>query len=160
MLRYTLRRALMALLVAFTVSVATFLLLHLATDPAQAIAGPDADAQVIQQIRVQYGFDRPIAVQYADWLGGVVRGNLGSSYFWRRDVSDLLATAAPVTIALALSRLLITLLIAIPLGIVAAMRPNSFADRMALSLAVTAQAVPSFWLGLLLIGLFGVTFPI
>jgi peptide/nickel transport system permease protein len=160
MLRYTLRRAFMALLVAFTVSVATFLLLNLATDPAQAIAGPDADAQTVKQIRVQYGLDRPVAVQYVHWLGGVVRGNLGSSYFWRRDVSDLLATAAPVTIALALSAMLITILIAIPLGIVAAMRPNSLADRVALSLAVTAQAVPSFWLGLLLIVLFGVTFPI
>ena len=160
MLRYTLRRALLALLVAFTVSVATFLLLHTATDPAQAIAGADADAAAVQQVRVQYGFDRPLAVQYAAWLRGVVRGELGESYIWHRQVSELLAAHAPVTIALALSAMLITVVIAIPLGIVAAMRPNTIVDRIALTLAVTAQAVPSFWLGLMLIVLFGVMFPV
>jgi len=160
MLRYTLRRALLALLVAFTVSVATFLLLHTATDPAQAIAGADADAAAVQQVRVQYGFDRPLAVQYASWLRGVVRGELGESYIWHRQVSELLAAHAPVTIALALSAMLITVVIAIPLGIVAAMRPNTIIDRIALTLAVTAQAVPSFWLGLMLIVLFGVMFPV
>jgi len=160
MLRYTLRRALLALLVAFTVSVATFLLLHTATDPAQAIAGADADAAAVQQVRVQYGFDRPLAVQYAAWLRGVVRGELGESYIWHRQVSELLAAHAPVTIALALSAMLITVVIAIPLGIVAAMRPNTIIDRIALTLAVTAQAVPSFWLGLMLIVLFGVMFPV
>ena len=160
MLRYTLRRALLALLVAFTVSVATFLLLHTATDPAQAIAGADADAAAVQQVRVQYGFDRPLAVQYASWLRGVVRGELGESYIWHRQVSELLAAHAPVTIALALSAMLITVVIAIPLGIVAAMRPNTIVDRIALTLAVTAQAVPSFWLGLMLIVLFGVMFPV
>jgi len=158
MLRYTLRRALLALLVAFTVSVATFLLLHTATDPAQAIAGPDADAATVQQVRVQHGFDRPLAVQYAAWLRGVVRGELGESYIWHRQVSELLAAHAPVTIALALSAMLITVVIAIPLGIVAAMRPNTIIDRIALTLAVTAQAVPSFWLGLMLIVLFSVYF--
>jgi peptide/nickel transport system permease protein len=160
MLRFTLRRALMALLVAFTVSVATFALLHLATDPAQAIAGPDADAKTVQQIRVQYGFDRPLVVQYADWLHGVARGELGVSHLRHIKVSELLASHAPVTIALALSAMLITVIIALPLGIIAAMRPNSAVDRFALSLAVTAQAVPTFWLGLMLIVLFGVVFPI
>src|SRR5262245_36426547 len=160
MLRYTLQRAFMALLVAFTVSIATFILLHTATDPAQALAGPDADAQLVQQIRVQYGLDRLLAVQYADWLGGVIRGHPGVSYQYRNAVSALLASRAPVTIALALSAMMITILVAIPLGIIAAMRPNSLADRIALSLAVAAQAIPSFWLGLLLIVLFGVVFPI
>src|SRR5436190_19220349 len=116
MLRFTLRRALMALLVAFTVSVATFALLHLATDPAQAIAGPDADAKTVQQIRVQYGFDRPLVVQYADWLQGVVRGELGVSHLRHQKVGELLASHAPITIALALSAMLITIIIALPLG--------------------------------------------
>jgi peptide/nickel transport system permease protein len=160
MLRYTLRRALLAVMVAFTVSVVTFLLLHLATDPAQAIAGPDADSKTVQQIRVEYGFDRPLVIQYGDWLGGVLRGRLGVSHRWHRDVSDLLASHAPVTLGLALSAMLITVLIAIPLGIVAAMRPNTAVDRIALSLAVAAQAVPSFWLGLLLIVVFAIAFPI
>jgi peptide/nickel transport system permease protein len=160
MLRYTFRRAVLALLVAFTVSVATFLLLHLATDPAQAIAGPDADSTTVQQIRVQYGFDRPLVVQYGDWLGGILGGRLGVSHLWHREVSDLLAAHAPVTIILALSAMLITVLVAIPLGVVAAMRPNTLVDRIALSLAVAAQAIPTFWLGLLLIVLFAIVFPV
>jgi peptide/nickel transport system permease protein len=90
----------------------------------------------------------------------VVRGELGESYIWHRQVSELLAAHAPVTIALALSAMLITVVIAIPLGIVAAMRPNTIIDRIALTLAVTAQAVPSFWLGLMFIVLFGVMFPV
>jgi peptide/nickel transport system permease protein len=159
-LSYALRRAILALLVAFTASVATFFLLHSATDPAHAIAGPDADAQVVQQIRAQYGFDRPVAVQYADWLGSVLRGDLGTSHLWHRQVSELIAAHAPVTIALALSALLITIAIAVPLGIVGALRPNTLADRVALALAVAAQAVPSFWLGLMLIVLFALALPL
>jgi peptide/nickel transport system permease protein len=159
-LRYALRRAVLALLVAFTASVATFFLLHAATDPAHAIAGPDADAQVVQQIRAQYGFDRPVAVQYADWLGSVLRGDLGESHLWHRQVSELIAVHAPVTIALALCAMLITIAIALPLGVVSALKPNSLTDRIALALAVAAQAVPSFWLGLMLIVLLALALPI
>jgi peptide/nickel transport system permease protein len=99
-------------------------------------------------------------VQYADWLGSVLRGDLGTSHLWHRRVSELIAAHAPVTIALALSALLITIAIAVPLGIVGALRPNTLADRVALALAVAAQAVPSFWLGLMLIVLFALALPL
>jgi peptide/nickel transport system permease protein len=160
MLRYALRRGWMALLVAVTVSILTFFLIDAAGDPAEAIAGADAPRETIEQIRVQYGFDRPWPVRYAEWLGGVVRGDFGQSFLRRQPVLELIATHAPVTIKLAFSALLITILIALPLGVLAALKPNSFADRAALSLAVAAQALPSFWLGLVLIVLLAVTFPI
>ena len=160
MLRYVLNRGLMAVLVAITVSIATFFLLDAAGDPAEAIAGPDASQETIEQIRHQYGFDRPWPVRYGEWALGVARGELGTSFLRRQPVADLIASHAPVTIKLAFSALLVTILIAIPLGVVAAMRPNSAIDRAALSLAVAAQALPSFWLGLVLIVLFAVTFPI
>jgi peptide/nickel transport system permease protein len=160
MLRYALRRGLMAVLVAITVSVATFFLLDAAGDPAEAIAGPDAPRETIEQIRAQYGFDRPWLVRYGEWIAGVARGELGTSFLRRQPVASLIASHAPVTIKLAFSALFVTILIAIPLGVVAALRPNSAVDRMALSLAVAAQALPSFWLGLVLIVLFAVTFPI
>lgn len=160
MLRYTLGRGFIGILVAFTVSLVTFFLLNYATDPAAAAAGPDAEQAVIQQIREQYGYDRPIVVQYADWLGGVVRGDLGKSIYWRKPVGELILAYAPVTLKLALSALLITIVVALPLGIAAAMRPNSLVDRTALFLAVAAQAVPTFWLGLVLIVLFAVIYPI
>jgi peptide/nickel transport system permease protein len=158
MLRFTLRRLLMALLVAVTVSVATFVLLDLGTDAASAIAGPDAPQEVVEQIRKQYGLDRPITVRYVEWLGGVLRGDLGQSYLRRQPVASLILSHAPVTLILSLSALAVTILLAVPLGIVAALRPNSLIDRFALSFAVAAQAVPSFWLGLVLIVVFAVTF--
>src|SRR5262245_13754991 len=160
MLRYTLKRAFMALAVTLTVSVATFFLLDAAGDPAEAIAGPDAPRETIAQIRKQYGFDRPWPVRYAEWAAGVARGDLGQSFLRRQPVLELIATHAPVTIKLAFSALLVTVLIAVPLGVMAALRPNSAVDRLALGAAVAAQALPSFWLGLVLIVLFAVTFPI
>jgi len=160
MLRYTIKRVCMALLVAITVSVATFFLLDAAGDPAEAIAGPDAPRETIEQIRVQHGFDRPWPVRYGEWALGVARGELGTSFLRRQPVGSLIASHAPVTIKLAFSALAVTILLAIPLGVVAALRPNSAIDRLALSLAVAAQALPSFWLGLVLIVVFAVAFPI
>lgn len=160
MLRFVVRRGVLALSVAFTVSVIAFVLLHVATDPAEAIAGEVEDAELIEQIRQQYGLDRPLVVQYADWVGGLFQGNFGESFYWRQPVGHLILSHAPVTIRLALSSLLVTIIVAVPLGMAAAMRPNSIVDRFALSLAVAAQAVPNFWLGLLCIILFAVMLPI
>ncbi|MCC4284170.1 ABC transporter permease [Marinobacter salarius] len=160
MLNYVLRRGLMALLVALTVSFGTFALFHFATDPAQTIAGEDAPQEMVDEIREQYGFDRPVLVQYGDWLGGVLQGDFGRSYFWKQQVVELIQEHAKVTILLALSALMVTVVIALPLGISAALKPNSWVDRLALSTAVSAQAIPNFWLGLMFIILFAVTFPI
>ncbi|WP_159587230.1 ABC transporter permease [Chelativorans xinjiangense] len=160
MLRYIAMRGLLAVLVAFTVSLATFFLLNVATDPAQAIAGEDAPPEVVESIRTRYGLDRPLPVRYADWLGGVVTGDFGESYYWHKPVAALVADRADKTITLALSALAVTILIAIPLGALAALNPNSWIDRFALGVAVSAQAVPNFWLGLIVIILFAVTIPI
>ncbi|QYO78886.1 ABC transporter permease [Devosia salina] len=160
MFRYIVQRGALALAVALVVSFATFMLLNFATDPASAIAGEDATPEVVERIRLAYGLDRPVLVRYFDWLGGVAQGDFGESYYWNKAVSQLVLERAPVTIALALSSLLVTILIAIPLGAVAALNPNSWADRFALTFAVSAQAMPNFWLGLLLIILFGVMVPI
>lgn len=160
MLKYILQRAALALAVALVVSLATFLLLNSAADPAAAIAGEEATPEVIQQIREAHGFDRPVMVRYLDWLGGIARGDFGDSYYWNKPVGTVVLERAPTTIALALSALAVTIVIAIPLGAIAALKPNSWADRFALSFAVSAQAIPNFWLGLMLIILFGVMFPI
>ncbi len=156
MLKYTLKRVILAILVALTVSIATFTLLNFATDPAEAIAGEDADPEVVQQIRERYGLDRPLPVQYAHWIGGLLRGDFGESYHWKQPVAALIAKHAPVTIKLALLSVAVTILIALPLGILAALRPNTVLDRIALSTAVAAQAIPNFWLGLMCIILFSV----
>ena len=160
MLRYILQRGALALAVALVVSFATFMLLNFATDPASAIAGEDATPEVVERIRLAYGLDRPVMVRYFDWLGGVAQGDFGESYYWNKGVGELVLERAPVTITLALSALMVTIVIAIPLGAIAALNPNSWADRFALTFAVSAQAMPNFWLGLLLIILFGVMIPI
>jgi len=150
----------MALLVALTVSVAAFILLNVAVDPAQAIAGEDADLLLVEQIREQYGFDRPIFVQYFDWLTRLLRGDFGESYYWNKPVGELILSHAPVTLQLALMAILVTIIISIPLGTLAALKQNSLLDRIALSIAVSAQAIPNFWLGLMMIILFSVTWQI
>lgn len=160
MLKYVLQRGALALAVAFTVSLAAFLLLNIATDAAYAIAGEEADPDVIERIRVQYGLDRPLAVRYVEWLGGVVRGDFGDSYYWRKPVASLVAERVGTTLKLALSALSVTIIIAIPLGALAALNRNTWVDRAALAVAVAAQAVPNFWLGLIMIILFAVTVPL
>jgi peptide/nickel transport system permease protein len=160
MLRYLLRRGFMALLVALTVSVAAFVLLNVAVDPAMAIAGEDADLLLVEQIREQYGFDRPIYVQYFEWLTRLFHGDFGESYYWNKPVGELILSHAPVTLQLALMAIFVTVVISIPLGTLAALKQNSLIDRIALSTAVSAQAIPNFWLGLMMIILFSVTWQI
>ena len=160
MIKFIAGRLLVSLAVAFTISFVTFFLLNIFTDPAQAVAGEDALFEEIEQVRKQYGFDRPIIVRYYEWLGGIFRGDFGESYYWKKPVGTLLLDRAPQTITLALMSVGVTILVAIPLGIFAALNPNSIIDRFALTVAVSAQAVPNFWLGLVLIIIFAVNFPI
>ncbi len=150
----------MALLVALTVSVAAFVLLNVAVDPAMAMAGEDADLLLVEQIREQYGFDRPIYVQYFEWLTRLFHGDFGESYYWNKPVGELILSHAPVTLQLALMAIFVTVVISIPLGTLAALKQNSLIDRIALSTAVSAQAIPNFWLGLMMIILFSVTWQI
>ena len=146
--------------VALTLSFITFCLLNVAIDPAQAVAGEEAEALEIEQVRQQYGFDRPILIRYFEWFKAVLTGDLGISYYWNKPVGSLLLERAPETITLALMSVMVTIFIAIPLGICAAINPNSVIDRMCLGVAVSFQAIPNFWLGLVMIIIFSVTFPI
>ena len=160
MFNYFLKRGFMALLVALTVSIVAFVLLNVAVDPAHAIAGEDADLLLVQQIRAQYGFDRPIIVQYLDWLSRLLQGDFGVSYYWNKPVGELILSHAPVTLQLASMALFVTIIISLPLGIIAALKQNSWIDRFALSVAVSCQALPVFWFGLVLIIIFSVTWQI
>jgi peptide/nickel transport system permease protein len=156
MLAFTVKRLGVALLVALTVSLITFSMIYVSGDPAIAIAGEGARAQDIDAIRKFYGFDRPIIVQYVDWLAGALRGDFGRSYTLRQPVADVIFDRLPVTMALGASAIAFALLLAIPLGVLAAVRPNSIFDRFALTVAVVGQAMPSFWFALTLILWLGV----
>ncbi len=156
MLAYFVKRCLVALLVAITVSIISFALLHLSGDLAQALAGPAATAADVEQVRKSYGLDRPLHRQYLHWASRALHGDFGESFFTRESVATLIAERLPVTTRLGLTALCIALVLSIPLGIIAAIRPNSWIDRLALILSVFGQAMPSFWFGLLLMILFGI----
>lgn len=156
MLIFTLKRLGLAVLVTLTVSLLSFSLLFMSGDPASAIAGENANATDIEAIRVLYGFDRPFMVQYVDWLSGAVTGDFGQSYYFKLPVSTLIADRLSTTMLLGVCGISFALLTAIPLGVLAAMRPNSLIDRGALFLSVMGQAMPSFWFGLVLIVIFSI----
>ena len=146
----------MLALVALTVSFIGFGLLRLSGDLAAVLAGETASAAEVARVAHQYGLDQPLYIQYLDWAGKALRGDLGSSLFTHEPVIELIMTRIGVTIKLAFSALAFSILIAVPLGVLAAMHKNSWIDRGVLTLSVVGQAIPSFWLGLLLIYLFGV----
>jgi peptide/nickel transport system permease protein len=156
MLIYTLKRLGVAVLVMFTVSLISFMLTRVSGDPAIALAGEGASDEEIEFVRKQYGFDRPLIVQYVEWIGRALRGDLGESPYLNQPVSKMIRDRIGVTMTLGVCALLFAIILAIPLGILAAIRPNTWIDRIALTLSVLGQAMPSFWFGLIMIIFFGV----
>ncbi len=156
MLSYTLKRLGVALLVLCVVSILTFTFTNVAVDPAHAIAGEGASDSDIEAVRKAYGFDRPLHVQYVEWLGNWLSGDMGTSIRQRRPVTTMLAERFPTTMALGAFSLCLALAIGVPLGVAAAMRPNSWIDRSALTIAVLGMATPTFWFALMLMLVFGV----
>jgi peptide/nickel transport system permease protein len=155
MLAYALKRTLVAVLVAITVSVISFSLLRLSGDLAQALAGPSATAADVAAVRKAYGLDQPLWAQYFAWAASALRGDFGSSFFFKEPVAAMIVVRLPVTMTLGLCALLFALVTAIPLGVLAALRPNSWVDRLALTISVFGQALPSFWFALMLMIFFG-----
>jgi peptide/nickel transport system permease protein len=142
--------------VLFIASVAVWLLVYLIPgDPALALLGPDVTPEQLARARTRMGLDRPWPVQYALWLGRVVTGDLGVSYLNGLPVSTMLAQRIPVTLQLTVASLVVAVLIAAPLGILGAARPRSWLGRLAAGYNALAMAVPTFWLGILLVLLFG-----
>ncbi len=151
MRRFILRRVILGVLVCITVLVISFALTRVAGDPALAVAGPQATAQDVAAIRTAYGLDRPLPEQFLAWVGAVARGDLGRSYLFREPVANLIRARLPVTLTLGLVGLGFALLIALPLGVVAALNEGTVVDRLVMLVALLGQAMPSFWLALLLI---------
>lgn len=156
MLPFLLKRLGVALLVAVTVSLITFSMIFMSGDPALAIAGEGARQEDIENVRRYYGFDRPVAMQYLEWLKNAAMGDLGRSFNLRKPVSEVIFQRLPTTMLLGALAIGFALALAIPLGVLAAVRPNSWFDRLALTIAVVGQAMPSFWFALTLILWFGV----
>ncbi|WEJ31528.1 ABC transporter permease [Devosia sp. SD17-2] len=139
-------------------SVIIFLLQRLLPgDPAIALAGEEAGAELIEQIRQQYGLDRPLPLQYFDWIGGVLQGDLGQSMRMRRPVLDLIASRLPVTLQLAVMAMVLALGVGLVAGVIAAVKKRSAWDYGANVFALAGISVPNFWLGIMMILVFSVT---
>jgi peptide/nickel transport system permease protein len=157
MLFYMIKRLGLALLVALTVSFLAYMLVFLSGDPALALAGEGARQADIDMVRKTYGLDRPVLVQYADWLWKLLRGNLGMSVYFKTEVGPLVLEKLQVTLLLGVYSLAAALLISVPLGVLAAIYKNSWIDRFCLAIAVLGQALPNFFFALLLIMLFSIS---
>ena len=157
MLIYTIKRVLAALPVLGIVVVFVFLLVRLAPgDPATILAGDYATPENIQKIRTGLGLDRPIHVQFAIYAGNLLRGDFGKSLHSQMPVGQLIVQRLEPTVALALSTLAFAVLLAIPLGILAAWKAGSLLDRAVMVFAVGGFSIPIFWLGFLLIYVFSI----
>jgi peptide/nickel transport system permease protein len=157
MLGYIARRLLATIPVMAVVAIVVFSLLRLAAgDPAAIIAGDNATSQDVEAIRAKLGLDRPIAQQFVIWIGNVLRGDFGESFFFKKTVAELIVERLEPTLALATCTLLLAVSLAVPLGVLAAWRRGSWLDRGVMGLSVLGFSVPVFVIGYLLIYLFAI----
>ena len=156
MLAYILRRLAESIVVCFGISVITFLLLHVAGDPVVLLLSIESKAEDAVLLRKTLGLDQPIYIQYWIFLKGLLRLDFGQSLFIREPALNLVLERFPATIQLTMAGMVFAVLISIPLGVLAAIRRYSLLDNICTMLAVSGQAMPIFWLGLMLIILFSV----
>ena len=152
MFEFLVRRAFISAVTLLLISLIVFAGVRMIPgDPARVLAGTDADAAGLEEIREKYGLNAPLPLQYVRWLGLAVRGDLGESIRTRQSVAGTVATKLPITVELACLSLLVAIGIAIPAGVIAAVRRNTPWDVLASSLSLCGVSVPNFWLGIMLI---------
>lgn len=155
---YVARRVLTSIPVLFGVSMITFALLHAST--GAQVPGVDLSSALpedVERIRHSLGLDLPLHVQYLNWIGGILHGDLGRSLLDGRSVTDTILGRLPQTLELGLTAMALGILVALPLGAIAAIRRGSFVDHALTLVSVAGVSIPSFWLGLLMIVFFSVT---
>ncbi|SFU10832.1 ABC transporter permease [Mesorhizobium sp. YR577] len=157
MIAFVLRRFAVAIPTLLLVSVLVFGLLKLLPgDPALALAGEERDPAVIEFLRAKYSLDKPIPVQYAHWLGGILQGDFGLSIRTRLPVGEMIVQKLPVTIQLSVMAMIIAFIVGIPAGVLAAIKRGTPIDYGVSILGLAGLSVPSFWLGIMLILFFAV----
>ncbi len=159
MLKYLIKRLLLAIPVLLVTAILVFSALHLAGgDPVNLIAGPTAPKETRDAIRVRLGLDKPLPVQFAIYMGNILKGDLGNSIFTRREVSEMIVEKLPITAELGLAAFTLAYILAIPIGIIAALNRNKFVDWFSMILALIGVSMPGFWLGMILIYTFSLKF--
>jgi peptide/nickel transport system permease protein len=157
MLAFICRRLIATIPVLGMVAIFVFLMLRMTPgDPAAIIAGDHATTPQIAEIRERLGLNEPIHEQFVTWIGNLLQGNLGESFFFRAKVADLIVQRVGPTLALATSTIILTVLVAVPLGVIAAYRHGTLVDRVVMGFSVMGFSLPTFVLGYLLIYLFAI----
>ena len=157
MLTYVLRRLLATIPVMLIVAVFVFLMLRLTpSDPAAIIAGDNANTEQVAEIRRRLGLDQPILTQFVIWMGKTLQGDFGESFFFKKQVAELIVDRLEPTLSLAFFTLLLAIAIAIPLGVVAAYRHGGWLDRAVMGFSVLGFSVPVFVIGYALIYIFAI----
>ncbi|MGI6130534.1 MAG: ABC transporter permease [Bacillota bacterium] len=153
---YLARRLLSGALAILGIVIVVFVLVRMLGDPAALMMPPEATKEEIEIFRHAYGFDRPIHVQLVDFMRDLARGDLGRSLRHDEPVMDMIMERLPATLKLSVTALVVSLILAVPLGVIAAIHRGTFWDRATMVMAMLGQSVPDFWLGLMLIYLAGV----
>ncbi len=157
MLKYVIRRLLVMIPVLLGVTVLITLLINLSPgDPARAALGAQADAQAVANLRQEIGLDQPVYIRYIEWVAGVLQGDLGTSIVTGEPVNQMIMERLPATLELSIVAIAITFVIALPLGVISAVRQYTWMDTGSMVFAIFWLSMPSFWLGLILILLFSV----
>ncbi len=156
MLRYVINRVKSSIVVLFAVSIITFFVLMIIPgDPAQLILGTDATPEMIKDLHAAMGLDKPLYQQYAGWLSDLLKLDMGKSYVYGESVRTLIVKALPVTLSIAVFAMIIATAFAFLLGILSAVKKNSFIDYFSRSIMQLGTAIPSFWMGMVFIVYFG-----
>lgn len=154
MQRYLFKRLLQAVLVLFVVSILSFVLVYLSGDPVRTLVPLDALPEDMENIRVQFGLDKPIYVQYVKFVQQALKGDLGDSFRYRQESLKLVLQRLPSTLALVAAAVFIAVCVAIPLGIFTATRKNTLMDYGGSVLSLVGVSLPTFWIGIVLILVF------
>ena len=155
-MRFFINRTVMASLTIIMVSVLSFILLRLSGDLASTLAGSEGTLQQVQEISELYGLDRPLIIQYLDWIWRFLHGDFGRSIFTGEPVIDMLASALPVTIRIVFFGTLLSVVIGLLLGTIAALKANTAIDRGIVSFAIAVSSIPSFFFALVVMMVFSV----
>jgi len=153
---YILKRLFHSIFVLVGISLVVFIILHLTGDPAALLMPMDATPEQVAQFRQEMGFNDPVVVQYWRFFKGTLRGDFGQSFRHSQPALDLVLERMPATIQLTLAAMVIALFVAIPVGIISAIRRNSILDHVGMTGALLGQSTPVFWLGIMLILIFSV----
>jgi peptide/nickel transport system permease protein len=156
MQRYLVKRILQSIIIILGISLIVFIITHLTGDPTNLLLHPEASQTERELFRRELGLDRPLHIQYFEFLKNAIQGDFGQSFRHQTPAFSLIMGALPATLELTIAAMLLSIFIGVPVGIISSIKPRSYYDRLGMTFALLGQSMPVFWAGLMLILLFAV----